>query len=313
MRTKHILCVTVALLLAAPVFSAQAAAVLVDCTKKGTTLTAALAKLTKSAANTVTISGTCTEDVSVVGYTGLTLIGNPGAAITGTLTPSAGTTLTVDGGSTITVQSLTINNGPSEGATGAMCTGRSLCVFDNVVIQGSGAPSQTGLSLQNQSSADVLGATLIKNNDTGLGVFGASTVNMRPDTFGVAGPVIAGNSSFGAIVQDGSFLRTDDVRITGNFVGVFVQRGAVIKILDENGFGSVDNNASDGIMVLASSAQVGVAVTNNGGNGVFLRQLAFAQVNDGFNLSGNAGGFEVKCLDPVTSVSQGVACGTPSP
>src|SRR5215813_7139367 len=151
-QMKHIVRVTVALLLAAPVFSAQAALVTVDCTKKGTTLTAALAKLTKSIANTVTISGTCAEDVSVSGYADLTLIGNPGAAITGTLTPSAGITLNIAGASHVTVQSLTINGGPSQGATGAMCTDRSLCVFRNVIIQGGGGPGQTGLSLQNQSS-----------------------------------------------------------------------------------------------------------------------------------------------------------------
>ncbi len=312
MQKKHILGVTVALLLAAPIFSAQAALVSVDCSKKGTTLTAALAKLTKSVANTVTISGTCTEDVSVSGYTGLTLIGNPGANITGTLTPSGGTTLTVNGGSTITVRSLTINGGPSAFATGVSCTDRSLCAFDNVVIQG-GGPGQTGLSLQNQSSADILGATIIRNNDTGLGVFGASTVNMGPDVPGAAGPVISGNGSFGAIVQDGSFLRTDDVRITANGTGILAQRGSVIKILDDSGFGSVDSNAGDGIVVRASTAQVGEALTNNGGNGVFIRQLAFATIIDGFDFSGNGGGFVVKCEDPVTSVSTGVACGTPSP
>jgi hypothetical protein len=311
MLRKHIVGAAVALLLAAPVLSAQAASVVVDCTKKGTTLTAALTKLTKSASNSVTISGTCTEDVSISGYADLTLIGNPGAAIAGTLTPSGGTTLTVSG-SSITVQSLTINGGPSEFATGASCTDRSLCVFHNVVIQ-AGGPSQTGLSLQNQSSADVLGATVIRNNDTGLGVFGASTVNMGPDVPGAAGPVISGNGSFGAIVQDGSFLRTDDVKITGNGIGVLAQRGAVIKILDESGFGSVDNNAGDGIVVRASVAQVGVNLTNNGGNGVFIRQLAFATVLDGFDFSGNGGGYVVKCEDPVTSVSTGVPCGTPSP
>ena len=311
MQKKHFLGVAAALLLAAPVFSAQAAAVAVDCSKKGTTLTAAIAKLTKNVSNTVTISGTCTEDVSVSGHTDLTLVGNPGAAITGTLTPSAGTTLTVSG-SKITVQSLTINGGPSEFATGASCTDRSICVFANVVIQ-AGGPSQTGLSLQNQSSADVLGASLIRNNDTGLGVFGASTVNMRPNVDGAPGPVISGNGSVGAIVQDGSFLRTDDVRITGNGTGVIAQRGSVIKILDETGFGSVDNNAGDGIVVRSSNAQVALNVVDNGGNGVFIRQLAFATVFDGFDFSGNGGGFAVKCEDPVTSVSQGVPCNTPSP
>ena len=315
MQKRRILGVTLALLLAAPVFSVQAALVSVDCSKRGTTLTAAIAKLTKSVANTVTISGTCTEDVSVSGHADLTLIGNPGANITGTLTPSAGTTLNVTGGSRITVQSLTINGGPSEGATGASCTDRSVCVFKNVVIQG-GGPSQIGLSLQNQSSADILGATVIRNSDTGLGVFGASTVNMKPDVAGAAGPVISGNGSVGAIVQDGSFLRTDDVRITGNGTGVLAQRGAVIKILSSsslNGLGSVDSNAGDGVVVRASVAQVGVNVANNGGNGVFIRQLAFATVFDGLDFSGNGGGFAVKCEDPVTSVSQGVPCNTPSP
>jgi hypothetical protein len=308
MKTKHILCITVALL-AASVFSAQAAVVTVDCTKKGTTLTAALAKLTKSVANTVTISGTCTEDVVVSGFTGLTLTGNSGAAITGTLSPAGGITLTVNGGSSITVQSLTINGGPSDGGGAALCTDRSFCVFDNVVIQ-AGGPDQTGLSLQDQSSADVLGVTVIRNNDTGLGVFGASTVNMRPDGSTGPGPVISGNGSFGAIVQDGSFLRTDDVRITGNGVGVFAQRGAVIKLLDlGDGLASVDSNAGDGIQVLAAVAQVGVAVTNNGGSGVFLRQLAFATVVGTF--SGNGTGLAVKCQDPVTSVSPQIACGTP--
>jgi hypothetical protein len=213
----------------------------------------------------------------------------------------------VNGGSSITVQSLTINGGPSDGATGVSCTDRSLCVFDNVVIQG-GGPDQTGLSLQNQSSADILGATIIRNNDTGLGVFGASQVNMRPDGSSGPGPVISGNASFGAVVQDGSFLRTDDVRITGNGTGVLAQRGAVIKILDlGDGFGSVDSNTGDGIIVKASVAQVGVVVAGNGGNGVFIRKLAFATIFATF--SGN-GGFGVECEDPVTSVSEGAACNT---
>jgi len=82
---------------------------------------------------------------------------------------------------------------------------------------------------------------------------------------------------------------------------------------DENGFGSVDNNAGNGIVVLASVAQVGLSVTNNGGNGVLIRQLAFATVDDGFDFSGNGGGYAVKCEDPVTSVANFLPCNTPSP
>lgn len=304
---KKSIVLTVLLLLIAPVGSLSAAeskSSKVNCNKK--TLTSELAKLDKSEPNTVKISGACTDDVLVSGFKDLTLVGSGGASLTATsIIPGDfdnSTTALLIEDSHVTVEALTINGG-LEGVT---CTRRSVCVLRDVIVQGGNG----GVSFQDQSAGDILGSSAIQDTlGLGLGIYGASKVNMRPDPFvpeGV-GPVISGNPDGGIIVIDGSFLRTDNTTISDNGAGVLGFRNVVLKIF----FGAVSNNADTGIAVFRSStAQIISEASNNGGDGLFVESLSFAQVGGSVFLDN--GGLDVNCSDSTVIVAQigGATLGT---
>lgn len=286
------------LLLLAPVYTLQAAGTAVDCSKKS--LQGEIDKFDKNVPNIVTISGTCTEDIVVDGFSDLTLVGTAGASITATvfdnLDQGNSTLALLVNNSEVTVETLTIN----AGSEGVACRNRSTCTIRNTIIQG----GWNGMSFQDQSAGDILGSTTIQNSlGIGLGIFGASTVNMRsePRGEGLPAPIISGHGDgsgigFGVLMLDGSFLRTDDVTISGNDTGVFAIRDVNIKMFG----GEVSGNTFVGVEVSnGSTAQIRTTVSDNLGNGIVLGPLTFAQIFSDF--SGN--GTNVVCSH-VTSISQ---------
>ena len=282
------LCAGVALLvLSAPVATVQAAVVSVDCTKKGASINAALAKLDRSLSNTVNVVGTCTENVLVNGHRDLTIAAQ-GAA---TLSPSDANSSTVDaiGSSRLTLSGFTINGG----AFGVECDDRSVCQLQRVNIVGG---TFGGLGLQKQSSADVVGGSIINSAQNGIGVFGASSVNVISEENG--GPVVlSGHGSYGIFAQDGSFVRIDGGSITGNNNGAGGDRGAVLKLLGT----TISGNSGTGVFVRASTAQVAGNVTGNGSHGIWVRALGYLVFAGTTDLSGN-GGDSVRC-DNVTATT----------
>jgi hypothetical protein len=309
----------IALVLAVPVSSVNAASIAVDCNKKAS-VNAALGKLDRSAANTLTISGSCTENVVVSGHRDLTIVGATGASLTATVVSgdNATDTVTINGNSRVTIQSLLINAGQQ----GVYCDDRSACILKNVTISGG---TVGGLSVQKQSSADVLGTSSIAGSGgNGIGVFGASSVNVgdSDDPAAPPGPVISGHAGAGAQVQDGSFLRTDNVTFSNNGFGVFADRGAVIKIL--GALSAVTGSAYDGISVRASTAQVAGTISGpgaRGGSGGGLKQLAYVQFNGATvtgSGSGGPGAIDVFCVNsssitnpsPLASAPNRITFGT---
>ena len=300
---KKTINLAVALLLITPVLSLQAADITVNCNKK--TLTKTIEKLDKLQANTVSISGDCNEDIVISGHKDLTLTGDGTASITATghlpgdPENSTETALYVEN-SQITVDTLTINGG----ADGVWCETRSTCVLRDVTIQDGGS----GLAVQGQSAVDILGSSAIQNNfSRGIGIFGASSVNMRPDPWDsvVAGPVISGNGGFGAWVQDGSFFRTDNVLISANGLGVFAQRDAVLKMFANESGQGVSDNLGDGIFLRSSSsAQLILPITDNGGTGIVVGPLSFATIFADF--SGNAA--DVDCQHSTSASQPAIWC-----
>ncbi|HTS35989.1 MAG TPA: hypothetical protein VMH04_09975 [Candidatus Solibacter sp.] len=99
------------LLLAASWATADPVAITVDC-GAGRSLSAALAKLDKSAPATVTVKGTCTEFVQVEGFNGLTLNGLPGAALQQPASNPQGNAyvLSIYDSQAITVNGLAVNS-----------------------------------------------------------------------------------------------------------------------------------------------------------------------------------------------------------
>ena len=296
------------LFLVVPAFSAQALIVSVDCSKKS--LATEIGKLNKAAENTVNVSGNCNENVVVDGHANLILNGSAGATITATNTPAA-IALRIINSSRVRVQTLNLGAATGENRTVVSCEMRSVCVLNDVTIEG----GATGVGAQDQAAVDIVGGSLIINSsDTGLGVFGASSVNVRPcpllnDSCAGLGSIsaeISGHTNLGIVAQDGSFVRTDNARISGNGTGVLVQRGAVVKILGGPGTpvpgaGIIDNEW--GMYLRAATAQVGGLVSGNA-IGIEVAALSFLQ-NAGITFDAN--GQNVACTHP-TAASTGGLC-----
>lgn len=295
MRTRDkALTIGMTMLLLLPAWPLHAANVTVDCNKKS--LASEIGKLDKNLINTVNITGNCVGDLLIFEHANLTLSGSAGASLTGG-TPN-GTALTIDG-SRVTMQNLLVNAGGANG-NGVSCTNRSVCVLRNVGVAG----ALTGIGAQTQSAIDIIGSSYVQGSSApfgiGVGVFGASSVNIHPtwpNGFdpGEAGPSITQNET-GIVAQDGSFLRTDNVLISGNRDGVLALRNATIKILGNTG--GVVNNTGTGISAIYNSvAQVGTPVTGNLGFGVEAGPLSYVRIQGGAgSISGN--GANINCWGP---------------
>ena len=290
------------LFLILPVFSLQAATTSVKCDKKS--LAGVIDKLDKAESNTVNITGDCNEDIVISGHKDLTLIGGDGASITATTflpgDEENSTRVLLIENSHITVQTLTINPGLE-----VSCASRSTCVFLDVMIHG----GHNGVKFRDQSAGDILGSSAIQNSHGyGLGIFTASTVNIRPEPYETGnevGPVISGHPLGGVLVYDNSFLRTNNVTISTNGTGVYAQREGVIKIYG----GQVNNNTYEGIAIWrGGSAQIGSEVSGNGADGVYVGPLSFVQLFGGREILGNLG-LSVNC-DHSTAVVHGLGSAT---
>lgn len=275
--------------------TAQAAVVAVDCTKRGVSIGAAIAKLDPSVPNTLNVTGTCNENVTVSGHRDLTIAASGTASIAPTNT--AADTIAVNASSRLTLQGLSI----AAGNTGVACNDRSVCVLRTVSITGG---TQGSFALQKQSSGDVQGCSLTGSRGSGVGVFGASSVNIGPDAAGTP-TTISGHMSgtqfqtgSGITALDNAFVRFDGGSITGNDTGAFGDRGAVLKLLGT----TISGNSLHGVWVRASTLQLAGSVTGNGLDGIWVRRLGFLAIAGDTAATGN-GGLSVRC-DNVTAITQ---------
>lgn len=305
---KNTLILVIAAALMSPVVSLHAAKVVVagsdvDCSKKS--LQVEIDKLDKTAVNALNIYGNCNETIVVDGHADLTLIGVDGASITAAAINNASPSpLTATGGSKIRVENLTLNGGGNT----FVCNQRSSCTLFNVTSQ----DGFNGIAAQDQSGIDVIGASSILNSTnpqggTGIGVYGASSVNVQPDWsagFVADAPaaLISGHGT-GVFAQDGSFVRMDNATVSENEIGIVIQRNATLKVISNSDFdagiprtGEVSNNTGPAIIVRnGSSAQILAKLSGNG-NGVYVGALSYAQVFSEFSpdATGN-----VQCTHPT--------------
>jgi hypothetical protein len=253
---------------------AHAAAVTVDCAKKGN-IQAAVDKLDKSLANSVTIVGACTENVTISRHRDLTIIGGTDASLTAA---AQGATLRALG-SSISVRDLVVSGG-GVAFTAVACEDRSTCILENV----SARDAQTGVGVQKQSTVDIIGSpttVITGNSNAGIGVFGQSSANIGPAAGNDQPGITISGNVFGIQAIDGSFVRVENAQIINNTdSGLFGDRGTVFKVFGTN----VSNNGGEGAFMRASTLQVnpqfGIAATfaNNARAGVFLGSLSYATI-----------------------------------
>ena len=293
----------ITMLLILPAWSLQAGTIAVDCGKKS--LATEIGKLDKNLINTVNVTGNCVGDVLISQHANLTIAGSGGARVTAG--SSDGTAIKVDG-SRLTFQNLLVNGGAN--GNGIACENRSVCVLRDVGVTG----ALTGISAQNQSAIDIIGASYVQGSlapfGIGVGVFGASSVNIRPTWPNGFDPQEPGASITqnvtGIVVQDGSYLRTDNVLISGNGDGVLAHRNATAKILGSPG--GVVNNAGSGVSVIYGAVgQIAAPVSGNGAVGVSVGPLSYVRTQGGpGSVSGN--GVDIECWHSSAFVNGNYSC-----
>ncbi|MEK7413760.1 MAG: right-handed parallel beta-helix repeat-containing protein, partial [Planctomycetota bacterium] len=271
--------------------------VTVDCgAKKSNSITAALGALNKHGPNTILITGTCNEALSIDGYDHLTLLGNPTATISDP-TPSQSpededtTVVLIFDSDRVVLQGITINGG----ATGIACQGFSVCWLQDVHVHGT-----FGIAVQFiRSSGFLFDDTVIEDNvGFGLSALSGSNVSLGPRNSNVA-PTIQRNET-GAFVGDNSHVQFTGSSVQDNSgVGIQVVRGSNVRVL-----GPVTGNGAEGVILVGSTARIaGATITGNTGNGVVVANLSYANFSGGNTINGNDT-LDVNCSS-TTAVTQG--------
>ena len=205
-------------------------------------ITAALRQLDPRGPNTITISGACTENITISSFDRLSLIGQGSASITDNSGGTAGV-ITVADSQRISIQGLTINGG----SAGILCVDHSLCRFSGNTIQDS---KGSGVVVTSGSHAQFSGDVIQNNAGVGVDLFSASEVRMD-------GATIRGNRTFAAaFVRLESYFDIDATTIQNNQGnGVNLERSSTMRMRGS----SISNNGGDGINASGNSlVQVGI-------------------------------------------------------
>jgi hypothetical protein len=212
-----ILTLVVSLLLAVfPQVASSTASITVDC-NKGQSLNSALAKLNKQGPNTVSVSGTCTEYVQVVGFETLTLNGLPGATLLQPTT-GTGTVLSIESSKSVTVSGFSIQANAVTGSGIFIGLGSSDILLSQLNVEG----GWYGIIVSDESQVSVASVTCQDPGYSGLGAYNNSTVDIKGSRF---------TESTGAgwhlgLDAGSSFVTVYNSRITNMQVGISAHEGA---------------------------------------------------------------------------------------
>lgn len=264
----------------------------VDCNKKGS-INAALASLSKTGMTrgvTISVTGTCKENITIGGFDHLVLQGLPTATLQDASNGTA-VVATIYNSYDVTLQGFTINGGLG----GVVCAQDSFCsLYLNTIQQSSGDGVSVGRSnvlLQNNN--------ILNHGGQGINLHNGSTVRSISDRIG-------SNGASGIAVISGSNLYAESDSIQNNgAAGIRALGNSVVRAFDLNIAGNSGNGVRLDSASTASFAQLdtGNAITSNGGHGVEVHDLSFAGFN-GANVSGNLAQPDVACY-PQFSATRG--------
>ena len=272
--------------------SAGAPTIKVDCNKKGS-IGATLAHLTQTGNTrgvTISVTGTCKENITIGAFDHLVIQGAPTATIEDASNGTAPVVLIFSSYDVI-VQNFTINGG----GTGVNCVGDSFCTLNfNTIQQSAGSGVRFARShgiVQSNNILNNAGAGEVLANNSNLVSFSNQITNNGAQGIAVvansylldSGDTIQNNNLAGIRAVENSVVRADTLTISGNGTdGVHLESGAAL------------------------SFQGGDVITGNAGNGVAVHDLAFAEfATDGSeNISGNLTQPDVACY-PQFSATRG--------
>jgi hypothetical protein len=252
----------------------------VDCNKEGS-INKTLARLVQSGNTrdvTISVTGTCKENITITGFDHLVLQGIPGSTIQDASNGSK-TVVAVWSSNDVTLQGFAINGG----STGVWCGG-SLCKLSSNTIQqsaGSGVSVEStnlylwsnnilnsvGSGVDAESGSNVVtSSNTISGNFRGFTIFAGSNLTASGDT-------IRQNNEAGIVLVHKSFMRATNV--------------------------TFNNNKADGVYLEAGSTAYfsgGDVVTGNGINGVSINDLSLAEFVGTNTVSGNTISPDVACF-----------------
>jgi parallel beta helix pectate lyase-like protein len=257
------------------------------------TITAALKRLNHIGPNTITVSGSCHENVVIQSFDRLTLTANPGASINDASGGTADVIL-IDDSQRIAIQGFTVNGG----FVGIRCVSHSLCRFSGNTIQ---ASSGDGVGIV-RARAEFAGDIIQYNpNGRGLAVLQAGEAYTVGVTIRGNGTTVAA----GVRVSDGSFLHAVNTTVQSNGLNG-------IRVTDHSALRSASNtitgNGGNGISLESGSEARFLGddvITGNSGHGVQIADLSFADFEtSGNNITANSAQPDVACL-PQFSAERG--------
>jgi hypothetical protein len=247
------------------------------------TINAALKLLSPAMSNTVTVSGTCNENVLIQGFDRLTLISTTGATINDA-SGGQNSVVDIEDSRRVTLQGFTINGG-----FGLGCGSASVCYLTANTIQFSSA--QQGIGISDGSRAYLTNNVIKNNSGRGLTINNGSQVFSTTDTF-------QGNGDLGVAAGSGAFFVAVNSIIEDNGSdGVSASDHSALRLISC----TISGNTGNGVSLVHNSearfdSNSGAAtVSANAGSGVLVKDLSFAFFGLGGNVTGNLGGTDVVC------------------
>lgn len=255
---------------------AQAANLTVNCDRKETIHNAVklLANSNPQGPNTITVVGSCRDNIVVQSMDRLTLITKSGASLTDRSNGSLAV-LDIEDSHSVTVKGFAINGV-------VQCGAASVCYLTGNTIQAGGVGVGSG-------SRAFLESNVIQGG-------GGSTVSDGSQVFS-SNDVFQGNGGAGIAVSAGAYFVGSNSSFLNNGVGIVV----VASNLLLHG-GTISGSIGNGMTVLAGSTVVfrdGTTITGNGEIGVHLEDASFAGFQ-GATVTGNLSGLDVDCAPQFT-------------
>jgi hypothetical protein len=259
---------------------AQAANLTVNCDRKETIHKAVklLATTNPQGPNTISVVGSCRENILVRSMDRLTLITKKGASITDRSNGSLAV-VDIEDSHSVTVQGFTIIGGGG----GVNCGSASVCYLTGNTIEAGGVGVRGG-------SRSFLESNVIQNGGRGATVEDGSQMFSSDDVF-------QSNAAQGIVIGDGVYFVASNSSFLNNGVGILA---AASNLLLHGG--TISGSIGNGMTMLAGSTVVfrdSATVTGNGGDGVHLEDASFAGFQSA-TVTGNLSGLDVNCAPQFT-------------
>ena len=279
---------------------AKAAHLNVNCDKKESIHRALtfLSEINPQGPNTITVSGSCKENLVIQSINRLTLIAEKGASVTDVSDGNA-PVIDIEDSQSVTLQGFIFNGGSS----GVACGSASVCYLTSNTVQGAGE----GVTVYSGSHA-ILASNTIQNS------FGRGSTIKQGSQMLSSNDIFQGNGGQGVTTIAGAYFEAANSSFLNNHVGIEVATNSTLRLISC----TVSGNTADGILILASAtAQFNdyngpTTISGNGGDGVYLEDLSFAYFDLTDIVTGNSSGLDIHCSPqfPVTHGALALTGGT---